>query len=288
MIETKTKSGTTVILEIQEDNGLLHVYGNFTHPKIGVQKVKIYGWETAAKRGNIEGAKATGPKGPVLLTIPRKDYDKIQAERRSAQKTLDRKNLKLVPINFQGNLCWFSGYTLSTRVSPTDWDKIKHLCKFVNSGINDDTWGGEKYKGWVVIPGQEDQVEELLQVALENRLAYRKAQKERAKAHKLNCQEKVKEVVAYIQKHGVKPAGWNSPSGQVIPIGKGEDIYGGGKWFIVNDNEIWLIQNNGHDGDDWSLNNVRTGGAGAIGMRVPYDNELAEKIRLYGPQGGLH
>lgn len=42
---------------------------------------------------------------------------------------------------------------------------------------------------------------------------------------------------------------------------------------------IWLVQNNGHDGDDWSRNNVRTGGAGAMGVRKPHTAELEALVR---------
>ncbi|MFZ5501787.1 MAG: hypothetical protein ACOY58_07765 [Candidatus Micrarchaeota archaeon] len=59
------------------------------------------------------------------------------------------------------------------------------------------------------------------------------------------------------------------------------DIHGGGRWFVIQPKRgwIWMIKNNGHDGADWTLNNVATHGAGAIGVRVRYTPELAEKIR---------
>jgi len=41
---------------------------------------------------------------------------------------------------------------------------------------------------------------------------------------------------------------------------------------------IWYVRNNGADGDDWSLNNVRTGGAGAIGFRVSWNEGLFAKL----------
>ena len=47
--------------------------------------------------------------------------------------------------------------------------------------------------------------------------------------------------------------------------------FGGGDWFQIDEQGIWYCQNNGHDGDDWSLNNVRTWGAGAIGWCVPFE-----------------
>lgn len=49
--------------------------------------------------------------------------------------------------------------------------------------------------------------------------------------------------------------------------GKGFNIYGGGTQYIITAEYIWHVKNNGMDGDDWSINNIRTGGAGAIGTR---------------------
>lgn len=42
---------------------------------------------------------------------------------------------------------------------------------------------------------------------------------------------------------------------------------------------IWHVRNNGSDGDDWSHNNIRTGGAGAVGRRLPWSSELEAKVR---------
>lgn len=69
---------------------------------------------------------------------------------------------------------------------------------------------------------------------------------------------------------------------EAIPIGRRvldtSNIYGGGSWFVIGDDYIWYVQNNGADGDNWGYNNVMTGGAGAIGWRVPYSAELAKEI----------
>lgn len=76
-------------------------------------------------------------------------------------------------------------------------------------------------------------------------------------------------------------------AGETIPVGEGQTIYGGGRWFVVTreEKEIWYVINNGADGDDWSQNNVRTGGAGAIGRRLPYSEDLAARIRELAPFG---
>ena len=55
--------------------------------------------------------------------------------------------------------------------------------------------------------------------------------------------------------------------------------YGGGAWFVITDEAIWYVLNNGADGDDWGRNNVRTGGAGAIGWKIPLNKELATELQ---------
>lgn len=66
---------------------------------------------------------------------------------------------------------------------------------------------------------------------------------------------------------------------------KGETIlntftaYGTGDMIVIDDDRIWYIKNNGMDGDDWSRNNVATGGAGGIGWYVPKTPEMERRIR---------
>lgn len=58
------------------------------------------------------------------------------------------------------------------------------------------------------------------------------------------------------------------------------NIYGGGKMVTLDSQGfIWLIWNNGMDGDDWSRNNIRTWGAGAVGRRLPVTDELVAEAR---------
>lgn len=85
----------------------------------------------------------------------------------------------------------------------------------------------------------------------------------------------LRDMATTFTERGERPDGSNVPEGEVIPIGKGQNIYGGGEWFVVGPEYVWYVRNNGADGDDWSRNNVRTGGAGAIGWRLPIDTELS-------------
>jgi len=85
----------------------------------------------------------------------------------------------------------------------------------------------------------------------------------------------LKKIIEQIQA-GERPGGENVPAGDRL-YGK-PDLYGGGEWIVIGPEWIWYCQNNGSDGDNWSYNNVHTGGAGAIGWRVPFEQGLADKI----------
>jgi len=88
-----------------------------------------------------------------------------------------------------------------------------------------------------------------------------------------------------ITQQGEVPDGDNHPEGELF--GKGPDIVGGGDWFVVGPKFIWYVRNNGMDGDDWSANNVKTGGAGARGWRIPHTADLAEEIQTLDKIEGL-
>ena len=53
------------------------------------------------------------------------------------------------------------------------------------------------------------------------------------------------------------------------------NVYGGGERIIANDRWLWCVQNNGGDGDDWSMTNV----PGGIGWRIPRDEALVKELR---------
>lgn len=90
--------------------------------------------------------------------------------------------------------------------------------------------------------------------------------------------------------HRILAEGWAPPDmielpGDAIYLSKDDHrsvIYGGGRWFVIAGDRAWAVQNNGHDGDDWSRNNVRTGGAGAIGRALPLADLDADEAALLG------
>ena len=89
---------------------------------------------------------------------------------------------------------------------------------------------------------------------------------------------RLKEIKRDIQQRGEKPEA-SDGNARGERMFNTQTAYGGGDWFVVNDTEIWYVRNNGMDGDCWSANNVTTGGAGAIGRRIPRDETLVAELR---------
>ncbi len=186
-------------------------------------------------------------------------------------------------------------YSLSAEVPRETWKKIaKHFLKFDRD--EEESFDGE-LRGWLT--AQPEAVETILGIKEELTLAYRR---EQAKKAREETERKKKVLLSKLNEIGIafKNAEYPDPKieapkeaakfqpgyekmyveGEKIENPEcPENIYGGGEWWIIQDKWIWYIQNNGHDGDYWSRNNVNTGGAGAIGVRVPYSEGLAEKIR---------
>lgn len=89
--------------------------------------------------------------------------------------------------------------------------------------------------------------------------------------------ELLAQIFDQIVSSGEYPTGDHLPEGQRVDV-RPQDLYGGGRWFVIGPDYVWAVINNGADGDDWSFNNVRTGGAGAIGRRVPTAPDLVSRI----------
>jgi hypothetical protein len=105
----------------------------------------------------------------------------------------------------------------------------------------------------------------------------KKAEAQRDEQRRVACAN-LKKLFDRIFAEGERPAGPNAPEGRIVPIGKGEESYGGGRWFVIGDAHIWAVQNNGRDEDNWVYNNVTTKGRGAVGARIAMDSEWADAI----------
>lgn len=104
--------------------------------------------------------------------------------------------------------------------------------------------------------------------------------RETARDARREVAEQARNLAKHVQDSGTRP---DPAKGQQVVQGETlldtQTIYGGGDWWVIQPDKIWYIRNNGADGDNWVVNNVRTGGAGAIGWYVPYSDELARELR---------
>ena len=98
----------------------------------------------------------------------------------------------------------------------------------------------------------------------------------RARAERKTAEARRAEIARMFETRGERPDGPIDLDGQRLM--DTQTIYGGGDWFELAAGAMWYIQNNGADGDDWSTNNIRTGGAGAIGWRLPLDLEIEAEL----------
>lgn len=94
--------------------------------------------------------------------------------------------------------------------------------------------------------------------------------------------EKIKQAVSDLTKH-IRKQGIYPDVGNVndaTAIYDTFNIYGGGRQILIDGKIIWAVDNNGTDGGDWSYNNIRTGGAGAIGYYMEIDDICKEYISI--------
>lgn len=187
----------------------------------------------------------------------------------------------------------FDLYALTATLPPQIWAKVKHLMQYVRSDEDMEggcDFGGENYKGWTIASGADQLLIEIAEKTatpaqreiVKTILTEKEEAKKASEIRKQEKQQKKNTVDAVILafEHAEYPEGKFNPDGEIIedpfyPL----DIYGGGRFFIIGKEDIWLVKNNGHDGDDWGRNNIETGGAGGIGTKIKYNAEIAEKIR---------
>lgn len=224
------------------------------------------------------------------IELPNSVYNAFQA----AKSNFALKNIYLIHAgeSAETGISW---YSLSTGVPRDVWRKISsHFLKFEKD--EEDVLYGE-LRGWLTAHPKE--VEKILGVREELTLDYRIKEAEKRRKDEKKKEMELLKTLSEIEEafNGAeKPDPRIESPDEAVQFQPGyekmrvngeeiqhpitpENIYGGGKWWVIQENWIWYIHNNGHDGDNWSWNNVNTGGAGAVGVRVPYFDELANKIR---------
>ncbi len=188
-----------------------------------------------------------------------------------------REDLRLVMV---GRTDFGTAYRLTARIDRSEWAKIARYMRYVTTRDEAGMDADDYDFGWVTFsPGK---VEDALGITgdltvVGQREAAQRRRNDPALVRERAILARVKEIGKEIRRLGEMPEGDNSPIGE--RLFDTQNIYGGGDWFVAGPEYLWYVVNNGMDGDNWSYNNVRTGGAGAIGYRVPATSPLAEEIR---------
>lgn len=101
-------------------------------------------------------------------------------------------------------------------------------------------------------------------------------------ALKKKCSQTLYQLERSIRNHGERYTG-EEISKDDIPgetLVNSFNIYGGGIIIRHRDDVVWLIVNNGADGDAWDINNIRTGGAGAYAFSVSV-KQIKDTLQAY-------
>lgn len=220
-------------------------------------------------------------KTMMFIGIPDSAYNAFQ----NAKTTFAIKNISLqyAGKSAETGIKW---YSLSAEVPRETWKRIaKFFVKFTKD--DEDALEGELY-GWLT--AQPEAVEKILNVREDKTIAYRTEQERKAaeesEKKRNECITKLNDIEEAFAGAEYPDPNIEAPEeaakfmkgyekmrveGEKIqhPIHR-ENIYGGGQWWVIQEKYIWKIENNGSDGDNWSMNNIDAGGAGAIGIRVPY------------------
>lgn len=183
-------------------------------------------------------------------------------------------------------------YSLNKRIEYEDWKKIKdYFTYYTPDKFIDDTMVYGEMTGWMCSKRCVPAVEEILGITETVEKQEKEAQKQTEEyEEEQRKQRKLRnELENTFETKGTRPEATLKTLKQNSEVYDDPEwsyqqnsIYGGGKLYIIQDTQLWHIQNNGFDGAYWGENNIKTGGAGAIGYMLPYSDEIAEKIRQYG------
>lgn len=212
-------------------------------------------------------------KKPEVLETVRQYVAKREAE---IEEIRQRKPLQVIKSVFDFST-GIQYYTLNKRIPSEDWEKVKDHFKYMEKYHFEDAYDAES--GWYT--REPEAVEKILGI---NKTT--EDDKEKQKIKEKEIKEEIKKVDNAFNKTNFIP---NSTLHDVLKLGdaydhpshswKQKSMYGLGRLYVITKDHIILINNNGHDGADWSMKNIQTGGAGAIGISIEYDEEIANIIR---------
>lgn len=177
-------------------------------------------------------------------------------------------------------------YKITYTLPYEDWMKVSDLFVKLKPDMVDMGFFEPQFVGWVT--SNPEAVEERLNIKPELRINFQKEQQLKEQEEKRESMYQLQELVMSILEEFSVVETPPAPDGEQFKL-EGNVInnplnprnnYGGGEWFVICDDYIWYVRNNSRDGDKWEFNNVFVkGDVGAIGKRIEFNEDLAERIR---------
>ena len=111
-------------------------------------------------------------------------------------------NLHIVVCRSHGNLMNGKHHTLSCRVPATVWEKIKHCFRYFDSSkFNDEVWG-DVFKGYEILSGKIQEVEDILEIP--EHLRFEQLQEEKKKQESREKKEKDRPRAAAVSRSFIR------------------------------------------------------------------------------------
>ena len=177
-------------------------------------------------------------------------------------------------------------YKITYTLPYEEWMKVSDLFVKLKPDMVDMGFFEPQFVGWVT--SNPEAVEERLNIKPELRINFQKEQQLKEQEEKRESMYQLQELVMSILEEFSVVETPPAPDGEQFKL-EGNVInnplnprnnYGGGEWFVICDDYIWYVRNNSRDGDKWEFNNVFVkGDVGAIGKRIEFNEDLAERIR---------
>lgn len=192
------------------------------------------------------------------------EYAREKAERDAARRAEEAKYSHLRLPAYRG----FAGRPQKGERMLRDGRAYEVVSSYYNS--EDGFSFGVMYEEWYAVKALDITDTEAGREMIERDAAEKaKAQAERESKQRRDAA--AREIRKIATETGERPE-TAEPSGEIVL--DTTNVYGGGEMIYRGADAVWYVQNNGADGDNWSLNNVRTGGAGAIGWKIGITDEI--------------
>ncbi|MBQ6219518.1 MAG: hypothetical protein IJJ47_07295 [Methanosphaera sp.] len=181
-------------------------------------------------------------------------------------------------------------YAINKDISDEDLEKVKPYMQHFSPASFEDVMqiSGDPH-GWMCTRENVNKVEEALGIVetLDKQDEDRQKQREEFdKQRKIKEEAQLKlEEIFFSAKRPKQKLSNLLKAAQIVydPTNSFRDnnYYGGGHLYIIMKNSIWYVMNNGREENNWNMNNIEIEEAGgAIGFKIPYDEEVHELIKI--------